>query len=349
MPKLKEGKIPHSLLKQITDKTGYNHSSIIQRAMPGFDVGTLDLAEVIKETQKFYGTASTPYLTYKSDPITFPTDNPARSLLIVNQNDMATSGSRGYAMTVTILLPPESEEDEMIKLQENLDRAARREKITILGGHSEVTSSVQRLVLSGSFIGFVPPEYYVGKNPQIGDKIILSGWIGAEGTGIIMKEGKEKLEKYLTKQQIIDGVNLGHDISISKRVLDCNRAFHDGISLIHDVTEGGFKAAIFESLEPLGMGARISKEVLPVAPVTRKVCGLLAVDPLRLIGSGAVMIYAKPYNVDDMVQRLEKSNKPARVIGEIIDEQEIYLGDEVVSMPENDSIVDALKNLQNLD
>jgi hydrogenase maturation factor len=345
LPELLEGKAPHNLLSKICKKTGYHHASIVHGPFPGFDVGTLDLAKVTKDIQEYYEIESTPYLTYKADPITFPTSDPARSLIIVNQNDLATAGSKGYAMTITMLFPLGTKENDVLKIQKNLDETAKNHKITILGGHSEVTSTVKRVVLSGSFIGFVPPEYYIGRNAKPGDKIICSGWIGAEGTGIILEEGKKSLKPVLSKRDILRGREIGRDISITNRVLSLNKKFHNDISMIHDITEGGFTAAIYESLSPLGLGAEINKEMLPISPITDKICESLEVDPISLIGSGAVLVFTKPKNIDNIIRTLEKSNKPAKIIGEVTGDPEIYLGDQTSGMPRRDSIIKALRNI----
>ena len=346
---LREGKVPHELISQICRYTGYEHKSIVHGPFPGFDVGTLDLATVIKDIQNYYGTNSVPYLTYKSDPITFPTSNPARSLIIVNQNDLATAGSRGYVMTITMLFPLGTERDRVLDFQKSLDETAKEEEIKILGGHSEVTGAVEKVVLSGSFIGFVPPEYYIGRNVSAGDKIIFSGWVGAEGTGIILEEGREKLDKYLKYEEINKGNFIGSNISISERVLEINKLYHEDISMVHDVTEGGFRAAIYESLNPLDLGAEIDREALPIADVSRKICDILEIDPYSLIGSGAVIFYSKPERAHDIVQELKKFDKPAEIVGEVNDNSDIYLHDEPIYSKQKDSIVEALRNIEKID
>jgi hydrogenase expression/formation protein HypE len=346
---LKEGKVPHELLSQICRYTGYRRNSIVHGPFPGFDVGTLDLKGVIEDIQYFYDTDSVPYMTYKSDPITFPTSNPARSLIIVNQNDLATSGSRGYVMTITMLFPLETEEELVLDFQKCLDKVAKNEEITILGGHSEVTSAVEKVVLSGSFIGFVPPEFYIGKDARAGDKIIFSGWIGAEGTGIILEEGRDKIEKYLNDKEIRKGRTIGSDISISNRVLAVNKLYHEEISMVHDITEGGFRAAIYESLNPLNLGAKIEKEALPVTDVSKKICKLLDIDPFSLIGSGAVIIYSKPESAHNIVLELQKFDKPAKIVGEVKDSSGIYFDDEQVYSKQTDTIVKALRNIEKID
>jgi hydrogenase maturation factor len=64
--------------------------------------------------------------------------------------------------------------------------------------------------------------------------------------------------------------------------------------MVHDITEGCFKAAIYESLSPLSLGAEKWKESLPISPITDEICERLEVDPISLIGSGAAQIFTKP-------------------------------------------------------
>jgi hydrogenase expression/formation protein HypE len=179
----------------------------------------------------------------------------------------------------------------------------------------------------------------------VGDKIICSGWLGAEGTGIILEEDKKSLESILSKRDILEGIEIGTDISIINRVFQLNKKFHNDISMVHDITEGGFKAAIYESLTPLGLGAEIRGEMLPISPITDKICESLDVDPISLIGSGAVLIFTNPKNTDNIIRILKKSNKPAKIIGEVTEDSNIYIDDESMDMPPRDSIVKALRNL----
>lgn len=340
--RLSEGKVHHDLLKEITRLCGYKHGSMVQGPVSGSDVGSLDLAKVFTEMEY----DSPPLLVYKSDPITFPTANPGRQLVIVNQNDLATAGARAYAMTVTILMPSDFSESRLLEVQRGLHLAALEEKIVIIGGHTEVTSQVNGLVLVGSFIGFVPEEHYIGGEPKPGDQVIFSGWVGAEGTGIILSEGDGVVEEFLDETMIEEGRRIGEEISIRERVLRCNELYHNGINMIHDVTEGGFKAAIYECLEPLGIGCEVYSEHLPVAPVTEKLAEALNFDPMYLIGSGAFLLFADKEYVEDILDELRGFDQPASIIGRVTDSRDIRLDDKVLSVQKGDALISALKKLR---
>ncbi|MFX1512740.1 MAG: AIR synthase-related protein [Promethearchaeota archaeon] len=350
MSRLSEGKINHHLLKRITELRGVSHPEIIQYPEPGVDVATIDLELVIKKINSYYNISSVPYLVYKSDPITFPTTNPAYYLIVVNKNDLATAGAFGYAMTVNILLPPNSEEVTLLDIQTQLDVEAKKEGLCILGGHSEVTSAVENLVLSGNMIGFVPPEYYIPRNPQQGDSIICSGWIGAEGTGILLSEGLEYFRSHLTTEEFKTANTVGQQIDISKRVLECNRHHHSGINMVHDATEGGILGALYECLEIKGLGANIKADKLPIAPVTQAMSKLLGIDPQKLISSGCVLFFCDSSQEEVIVKFLSSTGFPARIIGHITYEGEDIIMDGIhVDPPKADELIHGLKVLSELE
>ena len=115
---LPEGKIPLDILMNLTQSQGYtNNRGIVQCAAPGIDIAALDLQAIYSQIQGYYNTSTTPYLIYKSDPITFPTPDPALYLVTVNMNDLATCGAIPYGMTITILLPPTAKTKSLVNFQ----------------------------------------------------------------------------------------------------------------------------------------------------------------------------------------------------------------------------------------
>ncbi len=349
MPQLTEGKVSHHLLKHLTELRGASHLSVIQYPEPGVDVATIDLGEIFRQTNLLYGTNSFPYLIYKSDPITFPTANPAYYLIIVNKNDLATAGASGFAMTVSILIPPGSEESLLLGIQTELDKEGKKEGISILGGHTEVTSSVNSVVLSGNMIGVVPPEYYIPRAPQLGDKIICSGWVGAEGTGILLSEGLKYFNSRLDPIEIENAKNIGNEIDISNRVIACNRRFHAGINMVHDATEGGILGALYECLENKGLGANIQEEALPIASVTQSMSTMLGIDPKKLISSGCVLFFCNPKFEKKILKFLYITGYPARTIGFLTEKDMGLIIDDIsIAPPKADDLIMGLKQLSEL-
>ncbi|MFX1515683.1 MAG: AIR synthase-related protein [Promethearchaeota archaeon] len=343
------GKAPWSLLVELLKKQGYRNEGILQTAEEGVDVAVLDLQSIIKKINEFYNIQSIPYLVYKADPITFPTPNPAKYLITVNKNDLATAGAFPYGITVTILLPPNSTKKTLLEIQSNLSETCEEQRISILGGHTEITQSVQNPILSASMIGFVPPEYYIPRNPQVGDFIICSGWIGAEGTGILLEETNNALSKELETDEFLKGLKIGKNIDISTRVLSCNRKWHEDLHLVHDATEGGIFGAIYECLAPKGFGSEIESGKIPIAPITRKLAEILRFNPYKLISSGAVLFICNRSRADEMVEFLREGGSPAEIIGEVTERgKPINVDESQVKPPEADHLIIGLENLNSL-
>ena len=351
MSKIPEGKVPWDLLKTLIEKRGFRgNKGIIQNSAPGVDIAALNLPEVYEQVQKFYNSTSIPYLIYKSDPITFSTPDPANYLITVNMNDLATCGAIPYGIMVTILLPPETTSDDLTVFQSRLSRICEKQKISILGGHSEVTSAVKTPVYSVSMIGFVPPEYYIPRTPKPGDKIICSGWVGAEGTGILLSSGKEYFSKVFSPEKINHGEMISKKIEISDRILSVNKKWHDSIHLVHDATEGGFYGALYECLHPHSLGCNIESSKIPLYDVTKEISSLLNINPFKLISSGAVIIVCAENEASEIVECLtENVEIPVAIVGEVTE-----LGDhlkvdlEEIKPPESDHIIKALKNLNSI-
>lgn len=351
MSKIPEGKVQWDLLKKLLENRGFRgNKGIIQNSDLGVDIAALNLLEVYEQVQKFYNSASTPYLIYKSDPITFFTPDPANYLISVNMNDLATCGAIPYGIMITILLPPDSTSEAINEFQSRLSRVCEKQRISILGGHSEVTSAVKTPVYSVSMIGFVPPEYYIPRTPKPGDKIICSGWVGAEGTGILLSSGKEYFSKVFSHERISHGEMISQTIEISDRILSVNKKWHDSIHLVHDATEGGFYGAIYECLHPHNLGCNIESSKIPLDELTKEISSFLNINPFKLISSGAVIIVCAEKEASEIVQDLIIHTEiPAAIVGEVTELGETLKVDlEELEPPESDHIIKAFKNLSSI-
>jgi hydrogenase expression/formation protein HypE len=54
-----------------------------------------------------------------------------------------------------------------------------------------------------------------------------------------------------------------------------------------------------------------------VFPETQTICNALALDPLRLLASGALLIAVAPDSADSILKAIEATGVPVVVIGEV--------------------------------
>ena len=74
--------------------------------------------------------------------------------------------------------------------------AAKEVNVEIIGGHTEITDAVNRLVLSTTVIAKMKRgDLHSYESIEQGDKVVLSKWIGLEGTHILASELKDKLKQ----------------------------------------------------------------------------------------------------------------------------------------------------------
>jgi hydrogenase maturation factor len=231
-------------------------------------------------------------LIVKSDPITFATGAAAEYLVAVNGNDLACLGGIPRWLSVVLLLPDtETTEAEVESLFADLQRACDRADVSIVGGHTEVTSAVTRPVFIGTMIGLTGPSGLLAPGQaKAGDDLFLTNWIGLEGTALLARELGATIADAIG-QDVIDRAAALLDapgISISR---DAATMLATGyVTALHDPTEGGVATAVHELAVASGCGAAIVVDTLPVLPETRALCAQFDIDPLGLISSGALLI-----------------------------------------------------------
>jgi hydrogenase expression/formation protein HypE len=91
----------------------------------------------------------------------------------------------------------------------------------------------------------------------------------------------------------------------------------EAVHAMHDPTEGGLATGLFELVAPAGLGLRVIREHIPVFPETDTICDALALDPLKLIASGALLITVAPDRADSVLTAIEATGVSVVVIGEV--------------------------------
>jgi len=306
---LPTGKLPNDLLDGFLKEFGIIDGDDFQILItPGIgeDTAAIDIA-------------GEQVLVVKADPITFTTDVPGCYAVWINANDIATSGATPRWFVTTLLFPSGTTPLEIRTVMADLHGTCHQCNICLCGGHTEITEAVTRPVVSGMMLGTVTRGRLIDKRAMTrGDRILLTKGVAVEGTSIIAGEFAERLRELgMADSEIEESKHFRHEISILEEARIAGGI--DGVSTMHDVTEGGLATA----LEELGIAGRhrlrVDLDRIPVYPQTRKVCELLGLDPLGLIGSGSLIITCCEDAVEELLGRLEKAGVKAACIGEVME------------------------------
>ena len=300
---MKEGKIPPELLKSLVfNNIKVRREEVILRPEIGEDCAAID-----------FGSHA---CVLSTDPITGAVKGAGALAIHISCNDVATSGVRPVGIMVTLLVPPEATEEDIKRVMEDAGEAAAKLGVEIIGGHTEITSAVNRIVISTTALGKVLKDRIVrSSGAEVGDDVIMTKWAGLEGTSIIAADKGKELSGRLTPEEIESAKAFIENISVVEEGVIAGEF---GASSMHDVTEGGILGAAWEIAESSGKGIDICIDDIPVREVTRKISNVFGIDPYRLISSGSMLITAK--NGAELVRILEGKGIPSAIIGSITEQ-----------------------------
>jgi hydrogenase maturation factor len=312
---LPAGKLPPELLGKLL-ATIPNDPSIVIGAGVGRDAAAVRHGDRV--------------LVLKSDPITFATDEIGWYAPNVNANDIACMGATPRWMLATALLADGSTTPELVeRIFSSLRAACATLGVLLVGGHTEITTGLERTIIAGTMIGDAREEELVDpRNAAPGDAVILARGIAIEGTSLISRELANELTPHLGSDLIERSRRFLHDPGIS--VVPAARLLHRELGRdlhgMHDPTEGGLATGLREIATAAGTGILVERDKIPVYPETTAICKVLGLDPLGLIASGALLATVQADVAVRAVELLNDNGIPAARIGTLLtDPQQVIM------------------------
>jgi hydrogenase expression/formation protein HypE len=282
---LAPGKLPNDLLAGFLAGAAGDDPAVLVPPRVGEDVAALDLA-------------GAELLVAHGDPITLGGKDVGRAAVLVNVNDIAASGAEPRWLLATMLLPTGTTPSQALAQLHRLAAAAAEARVTLIGGHTEVTDAVARPVVSLTALGTLRrAELKDKRSARTGDRVLLTKELAMEGAEL---EASRALRK---QASILPEARLARDVP--------------GVRAMHDVTEGGLATALRELAAATSRGVLVHRDRVPVSPETRRVCTLLDADPLGLIASGSLLICCDPSAAEALAGSLERAGIRATDIGEL--------------------------------
>jgi hydrogenase expression/formation protein HypE len=252
---------------------------------------------------------------FSTDPITAASHDAGRLAVHVSLNDVAAAGAEPVGLLLTIMAPAGTEPLRLGELVRQAQEEAGKLNVEIIGGHTEFTDAVNRIVLCTTAIGIAPEDgrVFSAMGARPGDDLVLTKWAGMEGTAIIASDLPEFTKKHLTEEETAVAQSLTQQISV---VPEGRLAAKLSVTAMHDVTEGGVLGAAWEMAEASKCGVHIDTSLVPLLDVTKKLCAAGKLNPYRLISSGCMLMAA--VSGKQVVKSLLAKGIQAAVIGRFV-------------------------------
>ena len=322
---MQAGKFPPAMLQKLLETHSSDDPQLLVGPALGEDAAVIDVGGSL--------------LVATSDPITFAADSIGWYAVQVNANDIACSGGVPKWFFPTVLAPEGFSQRSAEEIFDQIGTACRSLNISLAGGHSEITTGIDRPIIAGTMLGQVERDRMIRTGgAQEGDSIVLTKGLAIEGTALLARDCPEALTRAGVSAETIERAaafltNPGISVVADARIACSTAKVHS----LHDPTEGGLVAGLRELALASGLGLAVEEGSIPVLPESQQVCQALGLDPLGLLASGALLITLPAIDVPPLLRALERAGITGWEIGQMLapDEGLLMIGyDGELPLPE---------------
>lgn len=312
------GKIGKEAIHELFgSRRGASRSNVLQGPAFGVDTAIIDMGN---------GKG----LVMASDPLSYI---PAMGMkasawlsVILTANDVSTSGFLPEYAQFVMNLPIGMTDQDLADYWHHIHSFCKEMGIAITGGHTGF-DDIGASTLAGGVTMFSIVDIDRVKSSasaKSGDVLILTKTAALSSAAILAMSFPGHVADQLGTDAQTKLASTFFDISTVKEVeaLQTVPQLMDGVSAMHDVTEGGVLGAVFELAEAANCGVRVDVQKIIVGEEQRRLCELFRINPLRSVGAGAMLIACAEDVSDRIIQLLKNKNISASVIGRLMDEDE---------------------------
>jgi hydrogenase maturation factor len=223
-------------------------------------------------------------------------------------SNVAARVARPRHLVVGIYLPLRSREMELRRVVSGLGEEAKRYGVTVAAGQTATYQGLEIPLITATCLG---EQLREDGEPTSGDTVILAGALGGEALWL----------KGLSEGRLGEG---WRDLTPLPAALLLQG--HDGVRLMHDVSEGGLKKALHEVASETGAGIEIDSGRIRYA---EGACDL-GVDVLRAPTYGCLIVIVDPDSVERVMGTLREKEIPCSALGEIVEGEGLYVDGSLV-------------------
>jgi hydrogenase maturation factor len=227
---------------------------------------------------------------------------------------------------VNLNLPPKMKNEEFEEYWSCINAECAKLGVAIIGGHTGRYIGSDYTVVGGGVMMAVAPEkeYIASSMSKPGDIIMMTKGVAIATTAILARVFPETIEKnygplFLRRaQQYLQQFSVFDDALTAASVGLRN----NGVTAMHDVTEGGLLGALYELCEASNVGLEVDLSEVIVTEEAKQVCELFKISPYSTLSEGTLILTVKPEKSSAVQQALDLKGIKNTVIGKITDAQQ---------------------------
>jgi hydrogenase expression/formation protein HypE len=235
--------------------------------------------------------------SYVVKPLRFPGGSIGSLAVNGTVNDLAVSGARPLALTLSLVLEEGLPADALRSEIEAVASAAAAAGVRVVGGDTKV---VEHGHCDGMYVtttGFGRLDARARLDPagiSPGDRILVSGPVGDHGVAIMVARGQFDLAAEVSSDTR----------SLWPAVDALLGAAGPSLRCLRDATRGGVASVLNELARASGVAVLAREAAVPVSPPVIGACEILGIDPLYVANEGVLVAFVAPESADEAVTAL---------------------------------------------
>jgi hydrogenase expression/formation protein HypE len=236
-------------------------------------------------------------------PIRFPGGSIGELAVNGTVNDLAVAGARPVALTLSLILEEGLEAGTLRAEVQAIADAAAAAGVAIVAGDTKVVERghADMMYICTTGLGHVDPRAALSPAAlRPGDRLLVSGPIGAHGTAIMLARGEFELDATMES----DTRSLWPAVDA---LLEHAGA---GLRCVRDATRGGVASVLNELARASGVAMLVQEAAVPVDPAVAGAAELLGIDPMHVANEGVLVAAVAPEWADAALAALRGAAGP---------------------------------------
>ncbi|MBQ0038614.1 MAG: hydrogenase expression/formation protein HypE [Clostridiales bacterium] len=243
-------------------------------------------------------------------PCFFPGGNIGKLSVCGTVNDVAMCGGEPKYLSLSLIIEEGMKIADLQKIIDAIGRTARDAGVQIVTGDTKVVERGKGdgIYINTAGIGFLRHDGLTPDNIRIGDKVILSGFMGDHGTAVMLAREDDLLETPILS-----------DCAPLHRLAASLRPFGSDVRVLRDPTRGGVATTLNEFTEGRSFSIELEEKRLPVRPSVAAACEILGLDPLYCANEGKMLAVVAPEQAEAALAAMRQcpEGKDAAIIGTV--------------------------------
>jgi len=294
------GKLSHDLIKQI----------FLPRFLNPFLEPLDDSAKITNQNGSIAFTTD----SYVVNPIFFPGGDIGKLAVCGTVNDLSMIGATPSYLSLSLIVEEGFSIELLKQIISSIHEVAEQAGVNIVTGDTKVVEhgAADQLFINTAGIGWIKPGVNLsGINAKLGDKILLSGYLGDHEMAVLSQREGFKFQGELKS----DCAPL-NDL-VGKMLDAC-----PSIRCMRDPTRGGLATTLNEIASMSNVGMVIEEEKIPLRESVKGISELLGLDPLYLANEGKLIAICPPNEAERLLEVMKNHplGRNAEIIGRVTGE-----------------------------